>query len=338
METDIPDTSFEIQVVKVLANDSTLVLNAKRSNAELDRLYQFLQANHPDLIIPVPPAASLEHERYGQVGEEFLRKIMSHPVLRESTGARLFFDSEFQVAIPSSVSSPSQRKKSSFMLFSTSTRVPEVDVYFEQARMEVGKAENALAPMIKAVEKLHRSEKAFAVAIAEVAFCLSGASKVEPPTISGAFKKVSKVMQTIDLLHSGQSLYTSGNVLEQMSMCAKSNQSAQSALDYRLNLLTEYDTCCKTTQKKVQAIEKLKASSSIRQDKVEVALEELKEAKTAEGEKRDALKQVSDTVRSEYTSFSRSQGTELQVILNDYVKRQLLHSKQMMLALNSERL
>lgn len=51
----------------------------------------------------------------------------------------------------------------------------------------------------------------------------------------------------------------------------------QAALNYRLEALQDYDGACKTTQKKLQAIDRLRSSSRIQQDKVDGALEDLQE-------------------------------------------------------------
>ena len=51
------------------------------------------------------------------------------------------------------------------------------------------------------------------------------------------------------------------------------------ALSYRSELLADYDQACKTTAKKLQAMQKLKASSSIQAHKVDAAMQELEEVR-----------------------------------------------------------
>ena len=46
-------------------------------------------------------------------------------------------------------------------------------------------------------------------------------------------------------------------------------------MDFRIQALQSYESSCKTTQKKVQVLERLKSSSTIKQEKVDVALDDL---------------------------------------------------------------
>jgi hypothetical protein len=68
-------------------------------------------------------------------------------------------------------------------------------------------------------------------------------------------------------------------LLAHMEYHAKSNQAVLFSLESRISALNNYETSCKATQKKVVAIEKLKSSSNIKQDKVEAALDELTEVR-----------------------------------------------------------
>ncbi|KAJ1561268.1 hypothetical protein HK405_004426 [Cladochytrium tenue] len=113
----------------------------------------------------------------------------------------------------------------------------------------------------------------------------------------------------------------------------KSAQSALRVLNNRLQKLADYDQACKSTQKKLLAIDKLRGSSSIRHDRVDSSLDDLKEAKRTESVLREDLRRQSDVVRSEYDGFEKQYVQDVRKDLDLYVAQQLQFDMQVLSAL-----
>ncbi|KAI9362461.1 hypothetical protein DFJ73DRAFT_812475 [Zopfochytrium polystomum] len=303
-----------------------------KMNVELERFFLDLQSRFPECIIPAPPSRSLDPELYSKAADLFLRRVMGHPRLRESESARIFFDSEFQYSAPPP-SSPRTAGRSSFLKAFSIGKSSDVDVYFEHARNDASAYESAASGAVRALDKVGKADRALSVSLGDVGAKFNAVALEESTQLAGQMRRVGKLFQTLELVHSARSNHTTNNSAEIFGYHDRCAQSALRSLDSRLEKLSDYDQACKNTQKKLQSIEKLRASTNIRQDKVEAALDELKEAKRAEGELRDGLKQMSEVLRLEYESFTATQNEELQRDISNYVTQQLHFDLQILSAL-----
>ncbi|KAJ3106837.1 Vacuolar protein sorting-associated protein 17 [Phlyctochytrium planicorne] len=306
--------------------------NITRSHAELERLSGHIQSRYPEYISPIPPSKTLEVTLYVKAVEVFLQRIASNRTLRESDGVRLFFDSEFQYT-PPVVQAPKQ--KSVFNLFgSVATKAPEIDPFFDHAKNEAAGIETNMSTVAKTVEKAGKAEKAYASACLDVCARLVTVADEEPEPISSNLKKLSKHFQLMESGYSSQAAYSLAIFNQYCDYHARSAQAATYSLNNRANALVDYDAACKATAKKLQTIEKLKASSSIRQDKVELALEELSEAKHNESVSRELVKKLGENVKYEYQLYSKRHQEDLTQQLDEYVARQLHYNSQILAVLS----
>ena len=69
--------------------------------------------------------------------------------------------------------------------------------------------------------------------------------------------------------------YRAITVTDQCMMILRGAESAQSALNNRLDALQDYDQACKNTMKKLSQMDRMRNSTNLKQDKVDAALEEL---------------------------------------------------------------
>ncbi|KAJ3210275.1 Vacuolar protein sorting-associated protein 17 [Dinochytrium kinnereticum] len=281
-----------------------------RTHAELERLTSYIQNHFPELISPIPPAKTLEITTYVKAVDLFLKRVAENGALRESEGVRLFFDSEFQFTPPAPP--PGSKRTSVFNLFAVAApKVQEVDPFFDNAKAEATGVEANMAVVAKSVEKAGKVERAYATTCVDVCSRLLNLGDEEPEQISSSLKKLAKHFQLLETAYS-----------------------SQVALNNRVNVLSDYEASCKSTQRKIQVIEKLKASSSIRQDKVDSALEDLTEAKRTEATNRELLKKMGENVKAEYQLYSKRHNEDLLQQLNEYVARQLHYNAQILAVLN----
>lgn len=95
------------------------------------------------------------------------------------------------------------------------------------------------------------------------------------------------------------------------------------ALDYRLGMLQEYEFACKSTQKKLISMEKLRSYKNIDQQRVDEVLEELTVLKRKEQECRDQFKERSERLKKEYKLADERRELEIGLILDGYVANQI---------------
>lgn len=88
--------------------------------------------------------------------------------------------------------------------------------------------------------------------------------------------------------------------------------------------MKSYDYACKRTQRKLQSMNSLKSSQTIKQEKVDAAIEEVESAKKLEEESREALRTTNDRIRSSYSLFQSYRESDATEQITSYAKKQLL--------------
>jgi hypothetical protein len=94
--------------------------------------------------------------------------------------------------------------------------------------------------------------------------------------------------------------------------------------------LVAYDHACKATQKKLASIDKLRSTVNIKQDKVDVAIEELAECKKEETVTREIFKASSDAVKDEIKRIDSDRILHMQSILAQFAHSQLSISRDLL--------
>ncbi|KAJ3184079.1 Vacuolar protein sorting-associated protein 17 [Gaertneriomyces sp. JEL0708] len=325
----------EIEAVTTLPDYLKSRSTFTRTYAELDKLYTYLCKAFPDHIPAAPPGLPstiagrprLEVPHFRKRLQAYLDRIASNLRFRLSEGMREFVQSEFEF-LPPSV--PTMRGRGGFMrvLTSSTPNVTEVDVFFDQAKTFATGAEANIALLSKAGESYAKVHKDMSVALAQASEQLASMSALTGRPLAESLRKTSKCLVASEKIHAAKAAYLASNFLEDCQSFAREAQAAQSALSYRLGVLQDYEGACKSTQKKLQVLDKLRAGKNINPEKVDNALEELKEVKHTESECRETLRTVGDTVKEEYTGYLENHLTDMDALLNSYIKRQLESSRK----------
>ncbi|KAJ3085238.1 Vacuolar protein sorting-associated protein 17, partial [Quaeritorhiza haematococci] len=197
------------------------------------------------------------------------------------------------------------------------------DIYFEQAKSRTSGWENGLVAVMKGADKVVKVEKANGTACQDVASRLVALNFEDSEPLLMSVRKLAKAFQLADDAHSNHSNYLSGSFVDGCTLHARAAQAAQVTLNHRLDTVAAHESACKTTAKKEVALERLKASTSIRQDKVDVAVREFTEARTAESETLETLKKISTTVREEYARYDQSREEGIRRHVDSYVRKQM---------------
>ncbi|KAI9088351.1 Vps5 C-terminal, partial [Phlyctochytrium arcticum] len=184
----------------------------------------------------------------------------------------------------------------------------------------------ALSTCARVGDKVARLDTELAKDCEQVSSHMNAFALVEDKSVISACKRLGRAFAASGNLHTEQATFLSGSFVEECKKCLKDTQTAQAALDHRFATLQEYDSSCKLTQRKLVALDKIRSSSNIRQDKVDAALEDLQEAKEEESKGRRSFRTISEVLRPEFEKHLEQQEKDIQVVIDQYVNEQIQHS------------
>ena len=97
------------------------------------------------------------------------------------------------------------------------------------------------------------------------------------PPLANAFRKIGRTWHSVADLDQAQAISECVVIGDSLGYQGMNARSAKETLQMRTGVLEEYQAAVKTTISKRRQIERLKASSNIRPDKVDDALEDMEE-------------------------------------------------------------
>ena len=109
---------------------------------------------------------------------------------------------------------------------------------------------------------------------------ISVATTDSHPPIGNAFKKIGRVWHTMSDIDQAESIGECVVLGDSLGYQGLNARSAKETLQQRTAVLEEYQAAVKTAISKRRGIERLKASSNIRPERVDEALEDLEEVST----------------------------------------------------------
>jgi predicted RNase H-like nuclease (RuvC/YqgF family) len=122
--------------------------------------------------------------------------------------------------------------------------------------------------------------KVLATAHAEMGNKLINVATTEAhPPLANALRKIGRTWHNVADLDQAQAISECVILGDTLGYQGLNSRSAKETLQMRTGVLEEYQAAVKTTISKRRNIERLKASSNIRPDKVDEALEEMEEVR-----------------------------------------------------------
>ncbi|KAI8912001.1 Vps5 C terminal like-domain-containing protein [Powellomyces hirtus] len=304
------------------------------SPSTVGRPFSTYQLRFPEHIPPIPPPITIgpgeaERELLRQKSEAFLQRVADHDLYRVSDGFKMFLESEFEFVPPPA---PLGRRPTTGILrgFSSSVSgVKEVDVFFDQARTSVAGMQIGISALGRAMEKAGSTEKDCSKATGDVGAQLYAMTLNENKLLVRATRTLGKGFTACEKLQTEEAAFLSGRLTSTLlTTQIRNTETAQAALDYRMRTLLEYETACKMTQKKLQAIDRLRSTAKIQQEKVDAALEELQETKQVESDCRTQFRNASDVLKGEFPTFANVQERELAESIDEYARHQAIYSRK----------
>jgi hypothetical protein len=173
---------------------------------------------------------------------------------------------------------PRPRRKTSSGFGLMRRGVPDEDEELQRARFELTKLEGQFFDTAKAVDKLSLTRKTLAAAHLDMGNKLFNVATTEAhPPLGNALRKIGRTWHSLADLDQAQAISECVILGDSLGYQGLNARSAKETLQMRTGVLEEYQAAVKTTISKRRQIERLKASSNIRPERVDEALEEIEE-------------------------------------------------------------
>ena len=282
----------------------TAYRNVSRSYFEFQQLYDALTHNNPQTIVPALPLAQTsaptdeEDDRLVKIMlQRWFTRVCEDMILVYDEELRSFIESDFGYQ-----PTPRPKRKTSSGFSLIRRHVPDEDEELQLARFELTKLEGQFFDSAKALDRVSLARKcklsydhlyavfvlinapvfhsALSVAHAEMGNKLVNVATTEThPPIANALRKLGRTWHTLADLDQAQAISECVILSDSLGYQGLNARSAKETLQQRTSVLEEYQAAVKSAISKRRHIERLKASSNIRPEKVDEALEDLEEVR-----------------------------------------------------------
>ncbi|KAJ7498671.1 Vps5 C terminal like-domain-containing protein [Mycena latifolia] len=314
--------------------------NVSRSYLEFQQFYDSVVHSNPQTIVPALPLAQTsaptdeEDDRLVKIMlQRWITRVCEDPILLHDEDLRAFIESDFGYQ---PTPRPRRKTNSSFGLMRRG--VPDEDEDLQRARFELTKLEGQFFDTAKAVDKLSIARKSLAVAHAEMGNKLINVATTEAhPPLGNAFRKIGRTWHSLADLDQAQAISECVILGDSLGYQGMNARSAKETLQMRTGVLEEYQAAVKTTISKRRQIERLKASSNIRPDRVDEALEDMEEANKYEQVLARRAQGISQNLHQALETHNRYANDDITTALIEHARSSIMYERQLLRELEALR-
>ncbi|SJL02053.1 uncharacterized protein ARMOST_05377 [Armillaria ostoyae] len=318
----------------------TTYRNVSRSYLEFQQFYDSIVHSNPQTIVPALPLAQTsaptdeEDDRLVRIMlQRWITRVCEDPILLHDEDLRSFIESDFGYQ-----PTPRPRRKTSSGFGLMRRGVPDEDEELQRARFELTKLEGQFFDTAKAVDKLAMARKSLATAHSEMGHKLINVATTEAhPPLGNALRKLGRTWHSLSDLDQAQALSECVILGDSLGYQGMNARSAKETLQMRTGVLEEYQAAVKTTISKRRQIERLKASSNIRPDRVDEALEEIEEANKYEQVLAKRAEGISQNLHRALQTHNRYANDDITTALIEHARSSIMYERQLLKELEALR-
>ncbi|KAF8076635.1 Vps5 C terminal like-domain-containing protein [Lyophyllum atratum] len=318
----------------------TTYRNVSRSYFEFQQFYEAIIHSNPQTIIPALPLAQTsaptdeEDDRLVKIMlQRWITRVCEDPILQYDEDLRSFIENDFGYQ-----ATPRPRRKASSGFGIMRRGVPDEDEELQRARFELTKLEGQFFDTAKAIDKLAISRKSLASAHIEMGNKLVNVATTEAhPPLGNAFRKIGRTWHSLADLGHAQAISECVVVGDSLGYQGMNARSAKETLLMRTGVLEEYQAAVKTTISKRRQIERLKASSNIRPDRVDEALEDMEEANKYEQILAKRAEGISQNLHKALQTHNRYANDDITTALIEHARSSIMYERQLLRELEALR-
>ncbi|KAI9513252.1 Vps5 C terminal like-domain-containing protein [Russula earlei] len=318
----------------------TAYRNVSRSYVEFQQLYDALTHNNPQTIVPALPLAQTsaptdeEDDRLVKIMlQRWFTRVCEDTILVYDEELRSFVESDFGYQ-----PTPRPKRKTSSGFSLMRRRVPDEDEELQRARFELTKLEGQFFDAAKALDRVSLARKSLSAAHGEMGNKLVNVGTTEShPPIANAMRKLGRTWHTLADLDQAQAISECVILSDSLGYQGMNARSAKETLQQRTAVLEEYQAAVKSAISKRRYIERLKASSNIRPEKVDEALEDLEEANKYEQILVRRADGISQNLHHALQTHRRLVTDDVTTALIEYTRSSIMYERQLLRELEALR-
>ncbi|KAF8631528.1 hypothetical protein AX15_002286 [Amanita polypyramis BW_CC] len=265
--------------------------------------------------------------------QRWITRVCEDPILIHDEDIRSFIESDFGYQ---PMPRPKRKVSSGFSLIRRG--VPDEDSELQKTRFELTKLEGLFFEAAKAVDRLAISQKSLAGAHAEMGNKLINVATGEAhPPLANAFRKIGRAWHNLADFDHAQAISECVVLGDSFGYQGMNARSAKDTLQMRTGVLEEYQAAVKVTISKRRQLERLKASSNIRPERVDEALEEMEEANKYEQILARRAEGISQNLHRALRTYNRHANDDIMTALIEHVRSSIMYEKQLLRELEALR-
>lgn len=157
------------------------------------------------------------------------------------------------------------------------------------------------------------------------------------PGLANAYRKLGKVIQAVGDYHAAQATAEAATIGDAMQYHSQDAFIVKETLTNRQILMREFLQAQETTRSKLNAADRLKASSSVRREKVDEAITALDEARQNEANLQAKTNKVSENLVHEHRKWFSRTAEDLRLSIREHVLREIEAERRTLALLESVR-
>ncbi|KAK3068688.1 Vacuolar protein sorting-associated protein 17 [Teratosphaeriaceae sp. CCFEE 6253] len=323
---------------------TTQFRDIRRTHAEFEKLAAHLVASNPESLVPaVPPAATSaglgtdeDEVRTKSAIQRWLNVICGNEVLMRDEEMVFFVESDFGYSPVVRKRQPATgvRRKMLKQFAPPPDDTPEL----LEARPVVKAFYLGSMDAQQKVDRVVRHRRSLGVAESDLGTKIAALVPQEGhPGLANAYRKLGKVVQGKGDFHAAQGTAEATTLSDAFAYHSSDALIVKETLTNRHILLRELIQAQQATRTKLNAADRLKASSSVKRDKVDEAISALDEARSHESYLQQKTQRVTSNLLVEKRKwFARTAG-DLRAGIREYVVRQIEAERRTLATLESVR-
>ncbi|KAF5007484.1 hypothetical protein FDECE_6193 [Fusarium decemcellulare] len=309
---------------------TTQFRDVRRLHSEFVKLAEHLISANPEALVPaVPPpltsagAGTDEDEaRVKALMQRWFNYVCSNEVLMRDDEMVLFVESDFGYSPMVKRKQPATgvRRKILKQFAPPPDDTPEL----ADARPTVKLFYLGSMDAGHKVDKLVKARRGLGLSEADYGAKLTSMNVQEPhPGLANAYRKLGKVVQTVGDYHAAQATAEATTIGDPFQYHSQDAFIVKESLTNRQILIREFLQAQEATRSKLNAADRLKASSSVRREKVDEAITALDDARQHETYLYNKTNRVTQNLVQERRKWFSRTAADLRLSIREYVLREI---------------
>ncbi|KHN94058.1 vacuolar protein sorting-associated protein vps17 [Metarhizium album ARSEF 1941] len=309
---------------------TTQYRDVRRLHSEFAKLGDHLISANPEALVPAvpPPVTSAgagtdeDENRVKAMMQRWFNYVCSNETLMRDDEMVLFVESDFGYSPLVKMKQPATgvRRK----ILKQFAPPPDDTAELADARPTVKLFYLGTMDAGHKVDKMVKARRGLGLAESDYGIKLSSMHVQEPhPGLANAYKKLGRVIQTMGDYHAAQATAQAATVGDPFQYHSKDAFIVKESLTNRQILIREFLQSQEATRSKLNAADRLKASSSVRREKVDEAIAALDDARQYEASLYNKTNRVTHNLVHERRRWFTRTAADLRASIRDYVLREI---------------